>query len=201
MPQAARITDAVAGTTAGEHTGHVPTHSPEPFSGEISGACSGTVRINGLSAATVGSITTERDGCCGSSQGAVGAGSGTVRINGKPAARMGDTLAAHSGSGTVTGGSPDVKIGGYVRQAGNGCFVLCQEAEAAGIAHNGTVYHLLGREALEGAESVILEKTDAGDLVKRIQDTAKDVDAMNVDQELRLTLLEMGISSTDAQAF
>ena len=37
MPQAARITDAVAGTTAGEHTGHVPTHSPEPFSGEISG--------------------------------------------------------------------------------------------------------------------------------------------------------------------
>ena len=100
MPQAARITDAVAGTTAGEHTGHVPPHSPEPFSGEISGACS------------VGSITTERDGCCGSSQGAVGAGSGTVRINGKPAARMGDTLAAHSGSGTVTGGSPDVKIGG-----------------------------------------------------------------------------------------
>ena len=38
MPQAARITDAVAGTTAGEHTGHVPPHSPEPFSGEISGA-------------------------------------------------------------------------------------------------------------------------------------------------------------------
>ena len=64
MPQAARITDAVAGTTAGEHTGHVPPHSPEQFSGEISGACSGTVRINGLAAATVGSITTERDGCC-----------------------------------------------------------------------------------------------------------------------------------------
>lgn len=61
MPQAARITDAVAGTTAGEHTGHVPPHSPEQFSGEISGACSGTVRINGLAAATVGSITTERD--------------------------------------------------------------------------------------------------------------------------------------------
>ena len=69
MPQAARITDAVAGTTAGEHTGHVPPHSPEQFSGEISGACSGTVRINGLAAATVGSITTERDGCCGSSEG------------------------------------------------------------------------------------------------------------------------------------
>lgn len=89
----------------------------------------------------------------------------------------------------------------YVRQAENGCFVLCQEGQATGIAYGGTVYHLLGREAVEGAESVILEKTDAGDLVKRIQDTAKDVDAMNVDQELRLTLLELGISSTDAQAF
>ena len=97
MPQAARITDAVAGITAGEHMGHVPHHTPEPFSGEISGACSGNVRI----------ITTERDGCCGSSQGAVGAGSGTVKINGKPAARTGDALAAHSGSGTVTGGSSD----------------------------------------------------------------------------------------------
>ena len=56
MPQAARITDTVAGTTAGEHAGHVPPHSPEPFSGEISGACSGNVRINGLAAATVGAL-------------------------------------------------------------------------------------------------------------------------------------------------
>ena len=82
MPGAARITDAVDGTTAGEHSGHAPPHPPEPFSGEISGACSPTVRINGLAAATVGSTTTERDRCCGSSQGAVGTGSGTVRIGG-----------------------------------------------------------------------------------------------------------------------
>ena len=51
----------------------------------------------------------------------------------------------------------------YVRQAGNGCFVLCQEAEAVGIAYGGAVYHLLGLEDLEGAESVILEETDAGE--------------------------------------
>lgn len=49
----------------------------------------------------------------------------------------------------------------YVRQAGNGCFVLCREAEATGIAYNGSVYHLLGREALGDAESVILEEADA----------------------------------------
>ena len=99
MPNAARLTDAVDGTTAGEHS-------------EISGACSGDVRVNGLAAATVGSITTERDGCCGSSRGAVAAGSGTVRINGKAAARTGDALAPHSGSGTITGGSATVRIGG-----------------------------------------------------------------------------------------
>lgn len=62
----------------------------------------------------------------------------------------------------------------YVRQAGNGCFVLCQEAEAAGIAHDGTVYHLLGREALEGAESVILEAVDAG---AEIQTTRASADS------------------------
>ena len=112
MPNAARLTDAVDGTTAGEHSGHVPPHTPEPVTGEISGACSGDVRVNGLAAATVGSITTERDGCCGSSQGAVAAGSGTVRINGKAAARTGDALAPHSGSGTITGGSATVRIGG-----------------------------------------------------------------------------------------
>lgn len=112
MPAAARITDPVAGTTAGEHTGHVPPHAPEPFAGEITGACSGTVRINGLAAAVAGSTTTERDGCCGSSRGAVAVGSGTVRIGGKPAVRMGDALAAHSGTGTVTGGSANVQIGG-----------------------------------------------------------------------------------------
>lgn len=87
MPSAARLNDSVTGTTAGEHTGHVPPHSPETFTGEISSGCSGDVFINGRPAATVGSTTTERDSCCGSSPGAVTAGSGTVFVNGKPAAR------------------------------------------------------------------------------------------------------------------
>ena len=112
MPNAARLLDTVAGVTAGEHTGHVPPHPPLPFSGEISGGCSTNVRTHGRPAAIVTSVTTERDSCCGSSLGNVAAGSGTVRINGLPAARFGDALAPHSGSGTVTGGSPDVRIGG-----------------------------------------------------------------------------------------
>mgnify|MGYP000320294542 CR=1 FL=1 len=49
--------------------------------------------------------------------------------------------------------------------------MLCQEGQATGIAYGGTVYHLLGREALEGAESVILEETDAGEEIERTATT------------------------------
>lgn len=112
MSSAARLNDSVDGTTAGEHSGHSSPHPPEAFGGQISGGCSGNVFINGRPAATVGSVTTETDGCCGSSQGSVAAGSNTVFINGKPAARVGDALAAHSGSGKVASGSSDVFIGG-----------------------------------------------------------------------------------------
>ncbi len=50
----------------------------------------------------------------------------------------------------------------YITRADNGCFILCQEFEAKGIAFEGTPYHLLGREPMEGAEDVLLEATDAG---------------------------------------
>ena len=60
----------------------------------------------------------------------------------------------------------------YVRQAENGCFVLCQEGQATGIAYGGTVYHLLGREVLEGAESVILEVADAGVEIQAARESA-----------------------------
>ncbi len=106
------MNDAVAGTTGGEHSGHVPPHSPMAFSGEISSGCWGDVLINGRPAATVGSVTVERDGCCGSSLGSVAAGSGKVFIHRQPAARQGDALNAHSGSGSITSGSGDVFIGG-----------------------------------------------------------------------------------------
>ncbi len=112
MPEAARLSDLVEGMTAGEHTGHDPPHPPLPFTGAISAGCSPSVRINGLAAAMSGSITEEQDSCCGSSTGSVAAGSSTVRINGRPAARTGDALRPHSGTGAITGGSPDVRIGG-----------------------------------------------------------------------------------------
>ena len=69
MPKAARLNDSVAGTTAGEHTGHVHPHSPEPFGGQISGGCSGNVFINGRPAATVGERHNGDGRLLGSSQG------------------------------------------------------------------------------------------------------------------------------------
>ncbi len=63
----------------------------------------------------------------------------------------------------------------YIKQAGNGCFVLCPEAEATGIAHNGTVYHLLGRPGMEGAEiTVMLEETDAGAEIQSASESATE---------------------------
>lgn len=112
MAQAARLGDTVTGTTAGEHSGHVSSHLPETFTGEISGGCSSDVFINGIPAAVVGSVTTEYDSCCGRSRGKVAAGSGSVFINGKSAVRLGDALNPHSGSGKISGGSGNVNIGG-----------------------------------------------------------------------------------------
>lgn len=88
----------------------------------------------------------------------------------------------------------------YVRRQKNGCFALCEERDAQGIVHNGTVYHLLGREALEGQESVVLEEFDAGAEMEHTRTAVEDADAMNVDQEYRLTMLELGISEADLGA-
>lgn len=82
----------------------------------------------------------------------------------------------------------------YIKQAENGSYTLCPEPEASGIAFEGVVYHLLGRAALDGAESVMLADADAGAELAATNIAIEDADAMNVDQEYRLTLLELGIT-------
>lgn len=108
MPNVARLTDAILGTTAGEHTGHIPPHGPLTITGEISGNVSPNVFVNGLPAAFVTSITTEHDSCCGTSQGVVAEHSATVNVNGKGIARLGDALTPHNGSAKIIAGSPNV---------------------------------------------------------------------------------------------
>ena len=81
----------------------------------------------------------------------------------------------------------------YIKQAENGCFVLCPEPMASGIVFEGTVYHLLGRDALPDVESVIIETVDAGEELTAFHSNFQDIDGLNVDHEYRLTLLELGI--------
>ena len=83
----------------------------------------------------------------------------------------------------------------YIRMAGNGCRILCPAEEAEGIAHGGQVFHLMGRPDLEGAAATImLEETDAGAEIQAAKLAAEDADGMIVDQEYRLTLLELGLT-------
>lgn len=75
---------------------------PHPFTGELAGGLSTSVRIGGRPAATAGSTATNLPPhvpAGGSFQrppgnsGTVQGGSATVRINGRPAARAGDAVA------------------------------------------------------------------------------------------------------------
>ena len=59
----------------------------------------------------------------------------------------------------------------FIRQQENGCFALCPEPLASGIVFEGTNYHLMGRDALEGAETVLLEETDAGTEITKATET------------------------------
>lgn len=54
------------------------------------------------------------------------------------------------------------EVPNYIKLLENGCFTLCPEEEAAGIAYAGQAYHLEGRPDMEGLETVVLEKVDAG---------------------------------------
>ena len=73
----------------------------------------------------------------------------------------------------------------FIRKHENGCFVLTDEAAAEGVAYNGTPYLF--------ADGDIYYEVDKGSDILETERTVSDNDAMNVDQEYRLTLLELGL--------
>ena len=74
----------------------------------------------------------------------------------------------------------------FIRKHENGCFVLTDEATAEGVAYGGTPYLF--------ADGVICCEVDKGADILETERTVSDNDAMNVDQEYRLTLLELGLT-------
>ena len=59
----------------------------------------------------------------------------------------------------------------YITKADNGCYVLCPEAQARGIAYQDTPYHVIGRPPMEGAEDVMLEAVDGGSEIDKATGT------------------------------
>jgi uncharacterized Zn-binding protein involved in type VI secretion len=105
--------------------GPVPTPLPSPFVGSLDASLSGTVKIAGMAAATVGSEATNTPAhipTAGpfqkppSNKATVQQGSSTVSINGKAAARMGDPALTCNDPADTPGGtvlaSGTVFIGG-----------------------------------------------------------------------------------------
>ena len=86
----------------------------------------------------------------------------------------------------------------YIKQAENGCYVLCPEPDASGISYAGTPYQLFDRDQMgDELETVMLEQTDIGSWIMESKSAIEDADEMNVDQAYRLTLLELNVSDTD----
>ncbi|MEU4237143.1 PAAR domain-containing protein [Actinoplanes sp. NPDC026619] len=129
MPQpAARQNDPVTGTDihillVPSPGGPVPTPSPLPFAGQLMTGLSTDVLINGLPAATLGSVAQNMPPHIPPSpfskpptnQGRVLIGSPTVLVNGKPLARMGDQVATcndpvDAPTSVISAGSPDVLV-------------------------------------------------------------------------------------------
>lgn len=54
----------------------------------------------------------------------------------------------------------------YIRRSESGSYTPCSEKEAQGVALNGTPYHLFGRAAMDGLETVVLSETDAGSILR-----------------------------------
>ncbi|MBW3605387.1 MAG: PAAR domain-containing protein [Actinobacteria bacterium] len=105
----------------------VPTPLPHPFAGQLADAVSTDVLIDGLPAATVGSVAQNLPPHLPTppgtafqrpptNRGTVTIGSATVLIDGRGAARLGDTVQtcndpADAPVSTITAGSPTVVIG------------------------------------------------------------------------------------------
>lgn len=92
----------------------------------------------------------------------------------------------------------------YIRLAENGCYELCEEAQARGFVFAGEVYHLAGRPEMRGTEtSAFIAQTDSGALLREAQKACSENESLGADaSELifdlvyRVSMLESGISGT-----
>lgn len=56
----------------------------------------------------------------------------------------------------------------FIRYGKSGCFVPATQEEAIGVAYNCVPYNLVGFEEIEGADTVVVSKIDAGEVMKEM---------------------------------
>ena len=74
----------------------------------------------------------------------------------------------------------------YIRVHRNGVYLLTDVNHAEGVAYHGTPYLF--------KDGAMVCEVDKGADILETEKTVSDNDAMNVDQEYRLTLLELGLT-------
>ena len=74
----------------------------------------------------------------------------------------------------------------YIRVHRNGVYLLTDKDHAEGVAYHGTPYLF--------KDGAMVCEVDKGADILETEKTVSDNDAMNVDQEYRLTLLELGLT-------
>lgn len=86
----------------------------------------------------------------------------------------------------------------YIKIGESGSFCPAPEKEAIGVALNSVAYNLFGHEEIEGVDTVIVSETDGMAFIteqqKALSQAMSNADEISVDQEYRLTLLELGLS-------
>lgn len=78
----------------------------------------------------------------------------------------------------------------------SGAFVETTQDKAEGVAYKSKVFNLFGHEIGGVEETVSVVPYDGGDdskSVSELRQAENDLDAMTVDHELRLSMLEMGL--------
>ena len=86
---------------------------------------------------------------------------------------------------TATGESFLTEKANYIRVHKSGVYLLTDVNHAEGVAYHGTPYLF--------ADGAICYEVDKGADILETEKTVSDNDAMNVDQEYCLTLLELGL--------
>lgn len=98
---------AIAGTTAGEHAGHVPAHGACALTGSVT-AGSPKIKAGGVIVALAGAPTSEAD-CCDPGTGALGATPHKIRVGGVSVQLVGDDTVPHNGTAKITTGSAKIQ--------------------------------------------------------------------------------------------